>query len=57
MVMPIEAGFTTLSRTNLRVLHNHGKANSLEKGSSIVTIAVGGALYHNKLKQIDCTNL
>ena len=60
MVMPKEAplpGFTSPSRTNPRVLHNRNKANSLEWGSSIVTIVIGGALYYNKLKQIDYTNL
>ena len=58
MIMPIVAllpGFTSPSRTNPQVLHNRGEVNSLEEDSSIVTVVLNGALYHNKVKLIDCT--
>ena len=60
MVTPIVAplpGFTSLSQTNPRKLHNHRKVNSLEYGRSIVTIVANDALHYDKVKQIDCTYL
>jgi len=60
MVTPIKAllhGFTGPSRTIPPVLHNRGKFNSLEYGSSIVSIITNAVSHCNKVKQIDYTYL
>jgi len=41
------------SQRNLRVLYNCRKVNLLELDSTIVTIVINGALYHNKVKQFN----